>query len=182
MDCLQSVSHLKPSKGHTNNLDLFKFRTLIEDDVTNGVHKDIVGLWKETLLSVQKNKRSTKIYITRALQGDMKNIYKNYKEFILCFKEKELVGFAGLTISTNSKYGTECNLQRIVVKNKYRKIGIATKLSQKLIEKSKEYCKVVFATVDINNNPSYMLLTKLGFNKNTMLNRNIMLMSLKHDK
>lgn len=77
-----------------------------------------------------------------------------------CAESGEVVGFLSGVVG-----GDECELSDIAVDERYRKIGIATRLFELLFNelKNKKVNKV-FLLVRFNNDPAVSLYNKLGFN------------------
>jgi ribosomal-protein-alanine N-acetyltransferase len=99
------------------------------DEITDTFEKDFPCSWKVSTLKSELNNLSS--------------------QYILIRSASEIIGFAGVWLSVD-----DAHITNIVVKNSYRNKGIGSLLLEKLIEITKENCKVSL-TLEVNTKNIY---------------------------
>ncbi len=99
------------------------------DEITDTFEKDFPCSWKVSTLKSELNNLSS--------------------QYILIRSASEIIGFAGVWLSVD-----DAHISNIVVKNSYRNKGIGSLLLEKLIEITKENCKVSL-TLEVNTKNIY---------------------------
>ena len=99
------------------------------DEITDTFEKDFPCSWKVSTLKSELNNLSS--------------------QYILIRSASEIIGFAGVWLSVD-----DAHITNIVVKNSYRNKGIGSLLLEKLIEITKDNCKVSL-TLEVNTKNIY---------------------------
>lgn len=111
------------------NLEFNKMTLSDLDEITDTFEKDFPCSWKVSTLKSELNNLSS--------------------QYILIRSASEIIGFAGVWLSVD-----DAHITNIVVKNSYRNKGIGSLLLEKLIEITKENCKVSL-TLEVNTKNIY---------------------------